>query len=371
VTATAALGAGCGSSDSTSTTGTSASGDGSTYDAQLASLYKGEGYSEPTGDAPKPVPGKNVWFVSVGLGTGTTAASADAAKAAGKQLGWKVTVSDGQFDSSKMLTGIQQAVAAQADGIILWAIDCKGVRNGLEEAKQANIPVVAIESVDCDPPLFTHTVAYGGNTEYLEYITEWGAAMARYVIAREQGKAKTILVEQTDLSSTLAVAEGWREEFAKCEGCEIVDTVKFVGADFGPKLQTKIEQAVSQNPDANSIIPAYDAVMTSGGAAAIRSAGRQGDMFVMGGEGTKEGIEQIRAGNGMEACIGINPETEAYGGIDALVRIFAGQSAAGTNTGQGYQACDKDNNMPPEGEAYQPPVDFVTAYETSWGVGGN
>ena len=42
---------------------------------------------------------------------------------------------------------------------------------------------------------------------------------------------------------------------------------------------------------------------------------------------------------------------------------------AEADTGNGIQVCDQGHNLPEEGEHYTPPVDFVTAYHTLWGIG--
>jgi ribose transport system substrate-binding protein len=71
----------------------------------------------------------------------------------------------------------------------------------------------------------------------------------------------------------------------------------------------------------------------------------------------------------MEMCAGQSGEWETYSAIDALVRLFLDRDPAEVDTGNGIQVCDEDHNLPPEGEPYTPPVDFVASYNQLWGRG--
>ena len=356
----------CGS-DSDSESSGSSSGDATNkYQERLDELYKGT-QAEPTGDDFKPPSGKNVWVISTGQNIETSQRATAAQEKAGEALGWKVTVFDGKFDSARELTGIQQAIAAKADGIIMLYIDCAPVKSGLQQAKDAGIPIVAIEGMDCKPGIFDHKILYAGDMEYTEWIQEWGASQAAWVIAKTNGQAKTVINIETDLTATALQEPGIRSEFAKCPTCEIVGNAAFFGADFGPPLQEKISQQFIKNPDANSFIAAYDASLTSGGAQALKATGRLSEIKVMGGEGSIPGIKLIRSGKGMDACSGLDTGTEGWASMDSMGRLFANLDPSNTNSGIGFQVCDKDHNLPPEGEAYTPPVDYESAYLKKWG----
>jgi ribose transport system substrate-binding protein len=335
------------------------------YDERLEALYKGT-YKEPTGPAITPPREKNVWAVFYDIGAEGNRAAAEGVQEAGRKLGWKVTVVDGQSDSIRLLQGVEQAVADNADGVIVGYVDCATIRNALQKAKDRGIPTVSIEGYDCEPSVYTHSILYVDDMSYAEFAKQWGGAQAAWVIAKTRGEAKALFNTQTDAQTVVTDFEGAREEFDKCPTCEVLDDVTFVGADMGPKLQQKISQALIKYPEANSFIAAYDAVFTTGGANALRAAGRQ-DMAVMGGEGSSPMMGQIRDGI-VGACVGLPTGYEGYGAVDSLSRIMLGRDAGESNTGIGVQVCDKDHNMPPEGEGFQAPIDYVASYEKLWGL---
>ncbi len=363
--------AACGSGgDGGEVGGKASSSDVARYERELAALYKGT-YEEPSGGPVRPPKGKNVWVISTGQ---TIEAAVNASKAmeeAGRALDWDVTVFDGRFDSSRQISGIEGALADGADGIVLIYVDCPPVKAALQQASAAGTVVVGIQSQECEPALENHVIRYAGHRDFATYLSHgFGGTQAKWVIAKTKGEAKTIVTAETDLySARVTYDPGITDEFARCKTCEIVDTVEFVGSELGPPLQEKIEQSLNQHPEANSFIAAYDAVMTGGGgAAALRASGRLDELEVMGGEGSKPGIELIHNRAGMDACTGTPTAWEGYAAMMSLARIFAGQDPERGDSGIGEQVCDLDHNLPPKGEGYRAPIDFVAAYRELWGL---
>lgn len=349
------------------------------FQDRVEELYLGGSYEEPEGGGPEPQPGKELWAITYGLAASAGAEAAYGAEDAGEAIGWDVTVFDGKFDPNLYLTGIRQAIAADADGIYLYAIDCPVVQAGLADAKEAGVAVVAAEALDCDdiepgaPSLFT-TDNGTFNAEpftskkltYGPWIENWGAAQADGIIAETGGEAKIIDFYETDTESTRRLEVGLRREVALCEECEIVETIRFTGLDFGPPLQAKAEQALLQHPEANAVFGGYDAPITSGIAAAVRSSGRADELYVSGGEGDPPNVDLVREQNGQNFGVADPVRWQSFAAVDALNRVFNGEEAV--SNGIGLMLWDLDHNLPPEGEQVEAPVDYESAYLESWGV---
>ncbi len=360
----------CGGEGNEGTDEKASSADVAKYEKELEALYRGT-YEKPSGGPVKAPKGKNIWVISTGQTIEAAINASAAMEEAGAALGWDVTVFDGRFDSNRQISGIEQALADKADGLVLIYVDCPPVRSALQQADDAGVAIVGIQSQECEPALEDHVIRYARHRDFVTYLSHgFGGTQAKWVIAKTKGEAKTIVTAQTDLYSTRVTYDpGITDAFAECETCEIVDTVEFVGTEFGPPLQQKIEQSLNQHPEANSFIAAYDAVMTGGGgAAALRASGRLDEIEVMGGEGSKPGIELIYNRAGMEACTGTPTGWEGYAAMMSLARIFAGQDPERGDSGIGEQVCDIDHNLPPKGEGYRAPVDYVAAYRRLWGI---
>ncbi len=342
-----------GESSEASTVSSGGEGGGTAFDARLEELYEGT-YDYPPKTAPKPQPGKTIWLISCGQQIGACANGTRGAQEAAEALGWKTKVFDSGADPSEMLNGVRSAVAAGADGIYVYVIDCSLIKGGLEEAKAAGIPVVAAGSADCSdvekdaPSLFTYVASYAGNHDFAEYIREWGAAQGTWDIVETNEEAKTIVFKDAASFAVLTELEGFEEEYAKCSGCEVVDTVEFTSEELGPALQQKASQALLQHPEANSVWVPYDAVMTAGVAPALRASGNLPKMRIMGGEGNEANMELIREDNGQDAIVGVPGEWEGWAAIDGLNRILDGEKPA--DSGIGIQVVDDNHNLTPSGQ---------------------
>jgi ribose transport system substrate-binding protein len=374
VLAAAAL-AGCGSDDESTSTSAASGGGGSQeeryFAERLRELYAGT-FRDPPTDGPRAARDRKLWIIPAGQVQGAGADATSAAAEAARRMGWDVTLFDGRFDPDRQLGGIRQAVATGADGILLYTIDCPTVQAGLEAARRADIPVVAMESFDCDelepgaPSLYADYGTYATGT-YAEWIEEYGVNQADAVAAQTDGRAKVLLFVETDLEATRRTARGFQRALRRCSGCEIVDTVEFTALDFGPRLQQRAAQALLRHPDANVVVGPYDAPVVSGIAAAVRESGRSDRLFVMGGEGTLPAVELVREDNGMDQGLGIPVQWEGLAGLDALNRMFQGRPVA-ENTGMGVQLWDRERNLPPQGQRFRSPVDFRAAYYRMWGI---
>jgi ribose transport system substrate-binding protein len=349
------------------------------FEERVAALYKGTFTSPPT-TSPKPQTGKEVWIISYGLSSSSGAEIAAGMQEAGKAIGWKVKVVDGKFDSNAESTGIRNAIAAEADAIALYAIDCPPIQAALQQAKKAKVPVFGIESNDCGeikpgaPNLFAadngdySSAPYGGTAPYGNgWIQGYAKAAADSLIVHGKGKAKVIDMKETDSEATLREDQGFLEEMKLCGGCEVVQTVPFTGADFGPALQQKTAQALLKHPEATGVFGVYDGPVISGIAAAVRESGRKGKLWVTGGEGDLPNVDLVRRNQGQNAGVILPVQWEAYSAIDAMNRVF--NNAKPVPNGIGLGLWDLAHNMPPKGKPVASPVDFKPIYRKAWGVG--
>ena len=349
--------------------GTSGAANTSSANAALAALYKGTSTS-PVTTAPKPTPGKKIWIISSGQSLDVAAQATGGAADGAKAMGWSAEIYDGKFQPNLYLTGVQQAIAAHADGIILYAIDCSYVKTGLQAAKQAKIPVVGIESQDCSPSLetpLTYASAYG-NFRGLEL--GWGAAGATWLATKVGSNATIIELKETDSEAVLLESQGFETAMkAACPGCSIA-TVTFTAPDIGPGLQQKAQQALLQHPTATGLYAPYDALMTSGVAAAVQGSGRAKQLNVISGGGSVPNLDLIRQGRGQNADLVFVSRWEGFAADDWLNRLFHGitPTASNAETGIGFQLVDKDHNLTPSGPVPST-VDFEAIYKKAWGVG--
>jgi ribose transport system substrate-binding protein len=339
---------------------------------QVDVAYQGTDRPPPT-SAPKPQKGKNVWIISPGQIGESASIPTNAAKEAGEAIGWKMTLFDAKLDPSMFGTGIRQAIAAKADGIILDAIDCAWVKQPLVEAHAAKVKIVAYYALDCDDPsikgepLYDASVDFGSSFgNYADLTRSWGAVKADWVIVKTQGKAKVINFKQDEFLVVKYIREGFEQELAKCKTCEISKTVDFTLADLGPKLQQKAQGALLQHPEANAVHVPYDTPIHLGIGAAIVESGRNDQLYVIAGEGFPSNITLIRDNKGQDAANAFPAQWTGYASIDTLNSVFHGQKPQ--DSGLGWKLIDREHNLPPPGKGYEAARDFRGAYRKAWGL---
>jgi ribose transport system substrate-binding protein len=334
--------------------------------------YQGTERAMPTA-APKPQPGKKVWIISPGQIGESASIATNAAKEAGEAVGWKMTLYDSKLDLANFSLGIRQAIAAKADGIILHSIDCALVKQPLVEARAAKVKILAYYSLDCDDPSIKGEPLYDGSVNFGDQFGDYAAVTRAYsgvkadwVIAKTQGKAKVIQFKQDELLVVKYLRLGFEESLAKCKSCEIVKTVDFTLTDLGPKLQQKAQAALLQHPEANAVYAPYDSVIHLGVGAAILESGRNDQLQVIAGEGFPSNVQLIRENKGQDAANAFPSSWTGYAAIDSLNSLFHGQKPQ--DSGIGYKLLDREHNMPPAGQGYEPKADYKATYKKIWGV---
>ncbi len=377
--AAALLLAGCGgSSDKTEATTSTPSGAGAAPVVEGAAAsevnYTGT-LREPEGTSRPAAKGKKIVVISAGQASISSSVPVAAAKEAAEALGWKVDVYDNKLNPANAPGLVRQAIASGADGIILDAIDCPGVKGAMQEAKAKGIEMVGIYAFDCndpifkanDPALFTGQINYGKDAAASigEFTEKYGADQAKAVIAATGGKAKVLFFNSRDVTVLKYTGKGFLDEIKKCSGCKVLAEVEFAGAELGPNLQQKVTSALLQHPDANVVKSPYTSATLLGIAPAVVQAGRASKVFVMGGEGFAPELDLLRAGQGVSAVNIAPSDWTGWAAVDTLNSLFTKKPIA--DSGLGWQLVDKKNNLPPSG-AFVPKVDFKASYKKAWGI---
>lgn len=330
-------------------------------------------FSVPEVGTLKPQPGKKVTAIVFGNQSQSGPQFSDAFKAAADAAGWEAKVVDGKFSTDVYLNAIKQAIAEKVDGIALFVIDCAAVKSGVEQAQAAGIPIVYAEGQDCDQdgsggkatgyPLGLYNGLEKQGIEFTDFIKDTGRLEADGAIVATEGKMNAIAVNFPETLVTQVLTQGFLDEAATCPGCKATQ-LDANYADFGPALQSKVATELLKDPSVNAISGNYDDPVLNGIAAAADASGR--DIYITGEGAYPATLDLIRQGKaGM--TIGYPVQMEAWASVDRLSRIMQGDTEM-FNIGLGLQAIDKDNNMPPAGEEWQPNVDYVGAYKQAWGV---
>ncbi|WP_162249866.1 MULTISPECIES: sugar ABC transporter substrate-binding protein [unclassified Nocardioides] len=381
--------AGCSSDSSQGSSGTG-SGSSGGFDAAsigistLPELYKGN-ESAPPADAPKPVAGKSIYWISCGQQAPNCAAKAVEGQKASEAMGWDFHLIDGNFGvAGAYANAIRTAIAAKADAIVEDAFPCSDVQQPLEEAKAAGIPVLGMDTIDCSdaggPSLFTAEMKYNATEQSAtDYWRGFGKYSAQYLINATGGQAKIINSPGTNSQQQL-LNDGFLAEIKKCSGCEVVDTLKWNTADFVPNgpWTSAFRSSLVKHPEATAVYVPFDGMAASlGGSQAIRDAGKKictgappygsDCVTAVGGLGTSETLDLVRGGQWTGDGSAYDSGWVAWGAVDELNRVFNDQPTV--PEGIGFTTVDSQENLPAKsGESFTTSFDFRSAYLKAWGV---
>src|ERR1700722_3608208 len=359
------------SASSSSTAALSSSGVPAAVETLLQEGYKGT-FQPPPASGPKAAANKSVWVISCGQIAATCASIADAAVSAGKALGWKMTLFDGKLDPTLYSTGILQAIAAHASGILTVAVDCQDAKSPLEQAKAAGIMTVTVSGFDCNntidptgPAVYSTYVKYTGIDGYGTTYEDWKKYDAAWDIAATDGKAKVINSFSPGYLVSEFQNEGFNDEMKLCTTCSIVDQLGITATDQeGSGAQDKLQSALLQNAGANVVQFGVDDWFERFANAAFKEVNRSG-LEVSGDECSNTAIAEIKAGGQQKVCIARDFTWESWAAMDELNRQFASPGSAPIDEGLGFEIVDATHNLP-SGTTWSPPFNFEAAYEKIW-----
>lgn len=348
-----------------------------TAEARVAELRLGTAAAVPTA-GPAAVADKSVWIISCSQSIDLCSDEVNAIEEAATAIGWETNVVNAEFDPVVAGDAIRQAVAAQADGIIVFGFDCPLVSQPLQEAVDAGIKTLGVVALDCDDPALSEQTAPlfnvdmiftpTGNISYADFLHAYGVDKVLLTIALTGGTAQIMDLQVPDLVSIAAVSRGFLDGLKPCTTCQIVTTVDLTTLDqINGVVEQKVTSELARNPGVDTIQMSTDGLLMTGVQTAILNSGRNDDLLVVGGEGYLSNLEAIRSNSGQDNALAFDARWEGWAAVDAMNRAFAG--AEQVHGGQGYIYVDATTNMPETG-AWDSTVDFRAAFKTLWGVGG-
>lgn len=289
--ATSLLLAGCNSNTNTSSTGGANTGSDNAAAGEKVVI----GFSGPAAD--------HGW-----LGAINSAAIAEA----GKYSDVELRVAEGTNDANLQISQIETFVNEGVDVIVLLPTDGAALTEAAIKAMQAGVPVVNVDRE------FSSTDA--ARVTILGDNYGMGVSAGKYICSELGGQSDAVIAEIAGIDSlplTQDRTRGFNDALAEC-GLKVSARV---AADFTVAGgQAVTEQLLSANPKIDAIWN-HDDDQGIGVLAAIEDAGRS-EFFMVGGAGSLNAMNSIKAGDSVLVATVIYPSTQAADGI-ALARLLA------------------------------------------------
>lgn len=304
------------------------------------------------------VKGKNIWVIDILTNQFMTDANAGL-KAAADAAGVNLTIFDGQGTANGWNEGIQKAIAQKADAIALFGIDSSIVKESVQEAIAAGIPVTESLAVNYDAK---HEVKLFSSFS-ADYTAD-GASLAEWTLADSKCTANTYLLYSTALPIWVNMQQGILDTYKNdCPQCKITDDNVDL-ANVATELPRLTQTKLTQSPDTGYIIATWDSAIPfiESAASTVNS-----DVKLLARDGIAATLEEIRK-DGMQKVTVAAPPPQwiAWVIVDDLLRAVAGEKPNGLKIPT--RLVDKTNIGKTDTDVMPAYVNFESAFKKAWGL---
>ena len=243
------------------------------------------------------------------------AGAVDAAKKAEVNL----QVIDGNNDPAAQVNAVETLTQQKVDGIIMVAIDVKGILPALQDAAKSGVKVVAVDAKVEDPSV----KAFIG-VDNAKAGADFGDFVGKYISEKLGGKAKIGIIGALNSFIQNQRKDNFIAAVQKTAGVTIGNTVD--GQNVQERALAASENLVTSSPDINVIYATGEPALI-GAIAALESQGATKRIKLFGWDLSKQAVKAMDDG----FLIGVvqqNPYQEGVEAIDALVKLSQGKEVS-------------------------------------------
>jgi ribose transport system substrate-binding protein len=279
--------------------------------------------SGPTAEADK-----TIIFVAQTLTNPGVAGAAKGVEEAAGAIGWNVRVIDGQGDPAGIAAAMGQAVTLDPDGIVIGGFDPASVSAQVEQAAQADIPLIGWHAM-ADPGPSEWPKLFSNVTTQVEAVA---AISAQYVISRSKGTAGVVVFTDDSIPFAAQKADLIENSLVDCPSVKVLDTQNIPIPDAGARTPQAYSSLVSRLGDEWTYSIAINDLYFDNAATPLRAAGRSGGgapFNVGAGDGSSAAFQRIGAEQFQSATIPEPLGEQGWQIVDEFNRAFNGQAASG------------------------------------------
>ena len=243
----------------------------------------------------------------------------EGAQAAADAAGIKLTIVSEEFSPQTGAEQLDSCVARGVDGILLWPLDDNSYLPGLLKAKEAGIPVVAIDTTTGEDSMAL-IASFVGADKYNQ-----GEISFEQLDAAMGGEGGVvILAGQAGNGTEIARTGGFMDALAASDSkLEVLATVH---ADFDQqKALVASRDLLTRFGDQIKGVYAEDDTMAKGFAQALAESGLSIKPFVVGINGEKQAFDAIKAGTQYSTIIQ-PPFRNGELAIETLIKVMNGET---------------------------------------------
>lgn len=213
------------------------------------------------------------------------------------------------------INAIENYIAQGVDAIIIQEGDIKMSAPALQEAKRQGILIASMDS---------------GTANFVDVVVEsnnWilGALAACELMQRIDGQGKVIEI-YNDLGQMIRMRKKeLHAVVSEYPGVEISGGFVYAWPDFFPDVKAKMESVLQAQPDIKGVFATFDGAGVAA-AQAIREAGLEDQITVVGIDGDPQAYEEMRKPNSpFKATVAQDPDTMARTVVQMVFKLLKGE----------------------------------------------
>lgn len=225
----------------------------------------------------------------------------EGAEAKAKELGVTLQSFAGKFDGDNdtQVTAMENLISSGVKGILLTANDSKAIGPVVQQARDAGILVIALDT-PLDPASAADATFATDNVKAGELIGQWAAKTVA-----DPSTAKVAFLDAIETQPTVDVARD--QGFMKGFGIDPKDMSRYLDED-DPRIvghfwgqgseeggRTGMETLLQKDPDLN-VLYTINEPTAAGAYEALKAAGKEGSVLVTSVDGGCPGVENVKAG---------------------------------------------------------------------------
>jgi ribose transport system substrate-binding protein len=240
------------------------------------------------------------------------------AEAAAKEAGYTITTqAPDKFDPTLQAPIVTALGAKKPAALLIAPTDDKTMAPQMKQIKDMGVKVIEVDTALQDTSVAASSISSDN--------TQGGQLAAQTMAKLTSGKAGSVLVldTKTGTSTTAARAKGFEEELKKA-----APNLKSIGIQFTenePSVAAqKVTAAISSTPDLIGVF-ATNLNTGEGAATGLRSAGKVGQVQLVGFDASPSEVEGLRTG-AFQALIAQDPGMIGKTGVQQAIAAVEGKS---------------------------------------------
>lgn len=327
----------------------------------------GVGVADPLSKLP-PTGKRLVW---VGCPTGTCVNEGNALAEAAALFGWTVEQMQYGLTPEDIQATFTRAIDSEPDAIMTSAVPVE-----LTEGIRARMAAESIPMFECcnfipddmeNPP-----VSILGDQHWTQFLAE---LVVQWQVVKTEANVHNLLVTAPDFPILAAGTEAYNEALAEaCPDTCTTKTLNITVGDIGTRLPGQVVSELQRDPDINYVTILGSGPFATGVAAAIREAGLQDQVRIVGTAPDTTNFENMLAGD-EEMWIGFSERMIGWRLVDMYARHLVGDELPLRATGpddDGPAAWPTTQYLTaetwPVAEPWEQPQNFEEIFKELWGV---